>query len=203
MGRRPNPIIVAYFERGPKLDDNSNRYHHRCKACGEDFPKGRSDSLTAHLTKRCPAISQADRVNVCLTLHGLSSTPNHGQFDGLLHNDLNQSPTSPTGPTVPAPLSLEQSQNQIWTPLETLAEVSRQIEANEKHDDHTDITRNAANVTGTIPTTLPTSVPGPLPPTTIDTNPFELHEQYTLDNPPTNLDNHSQHNNRSMLRNQT
>lgn len=25
MGRRPNPVISEFFERGPKLNDNSNR----------------------------------------------------------------------------------------------------------------------------------------------------------------------------------
>ncbi|KAI1094857.1 hypothetical protein F5B19DRAFT_417619 [Rostrohypoxylon terebratum] len=202
MGRKPNPVIVEYFERGPKLNDNSNRYHHRCKACGEDFPKGRSDSLTAHLVRKCPAISQADRVNVCLTLNGLnnnSANATHAanvasrHFNGLVQH---QSPIStistiPTIPTIPptttalpaspatplpAPL-LEQSQNNLqlheWNPLETLAEASRQFEANDKHDDHADHVESAA-----------------IPVTTADSNPLEFHEQYTLDNPPTSLDNH-------------
>lgn len=32
MGRRPNALILQYFERGPKLQDQSNRYPHTCKA---------------------------------------------------------------------------------------------------------------------------------------------------------------------------
>jgi len=40
MGRKPNPLISEYFERGAKINDKSNRYPHRCKLCGEVFPKG-------------------------------------------------------------------------------------------------------------------------------------------------------------------
>lgn len=173
MGRRPNPLILEFFERGAKLNDNSNRYHHRCKACGEDFPKGRSDSLTAHLTKKCPAISQADRVNACLALHGLPNSSNRTQFDGLLHSGPNPGPPAIT----PAP-TLEQSQNQIWTPLETLAEVSRQIEANEKHDDHAPTTQDG--MAGASQTASASS------------NPFELQEQFTLENPPMSVDGREQ-----------
>ena len=35
MGRRPNPLVVEFFERGAKLEDRTNRYEHRCKNCGE------------------------------------------------------------------------------------------------------------------------------------------------------------------------
>ncbi|OTA57755.1 hypothetical protein K449DRAFT_407757 [Hypoxylon sp. EC38] len=173
MGRRPNPLILEFFERGAKLNDNSNRYHHRCKACGEDFPKGRSDSLTAHLTKKCPAISQADRVNACLALHGLPNSSNRTQFDGLLHSGPNPGPPA----IAPAP-PREQSQNQIWTPLETLAEVSRQIEANEKHDDHPPTTQDGmAEATQTA---------------SASSNPFELQEKFTLENPSMSVDGHEQ-----------
>lgn len=51
MGRRPNQLILEYFERGPKLEDASNRYQHTCKSCGERFAKGRIDSLTSHLVR--------------------------------------------------------------------------------------------------------------------------------------------------------
>ncbi|KAI1410818.1 hypothetical protein F5Y13DRAFT_181110 [Hypoxylon sp. FL1857] len=183
MGRRPNPLILEFFERGAKLNDNSNRYHHRCKACGEDFPKGRSDSLTAHLTRKCPAISEADRVNACLALHGLPNGSNRTRFDGLLHSGPNPGPP-PTAPTAP---SLEQSQNQIWTPLETLAEVSRQIEANEKHDDHMPTAQDAM-----IEASQATSG---------SSNPFELQEQFTLENPPMNVDSREQLANKDATQN--
>ncbi|KAI1214109.1 uncharacterized protein F4807DRAFT_406673 [Annulohypoxylon truncatum] len=218
MGRRPNPIIVEYFERGPKLNDNSNRYHHRCKACGEDFPKGRSDSLTAHLLKKCPAISQADRVNVCLALNGLNdpakltnatngmnatnatnatsstNSTNRSQFDGLLHKDSTHGPISPSLPPAalaPAP-SLEQPQSQIWTPLETLAEVSRQFEAKDKHDDHVETTHEPTN---DVPTTASTSAPNAPPAAASASNTFEVHEQFTLDHPPTTVSGHPQNDN--------
>lgn len=35
MGRKPNPLILEFFERGPKIGDQSNRYQHTCKRCGE------------------------------------------------------------------------------------------------------------------------------------------------------------------------
>lgn len=120
MGRRPNSLILQYFERGPKLADNSNRYPHTCKACGENFPKGRIDSLTNHLTKKCPAISEADRINACLTLHGIHHAANRGQ-------KAQPGTVQPNGPPVDLPMI-----QRDWTALETLAEVSRQIEASEK-----------------------------------------------------------------------
>lgn len=96
----------------------------------------------------------------------------HGPFPSHLHSS---SPVT----------SLEQSQNQIWTPLETLAEVSRQIEANEKHDDHVPTTQDPT--AEAVQTTLAAAVV----PITATANSFELHEQFTLENPPTNLDSHS------------
>lgn len=40
MGRRPNAVVGEFFHRGQKLDDNSNRYQHTCKKCGEHVRKG-------------------------------------------------------------------------------------------------------------------------------------------------------------------
>ncbi|KAL7628099.1 hypothetical protein AAE478_002296 [Parahypoxylon ruwenzoriense] len=182
MGRKPNPLILEFFERGAKLNDNSNRYHHRCKACGEDFPKGRIDSLTAHLTKKCPAISEADRINACLALHGINSASNRHRYDGLVHSGPNAGPHNGPAPGS----SLAQAQSQIWTPLETLAEVSRQIEAHEKHDDNVPTTQDPTSEA--VQTTLAAAVP-----VTASSNPFELHEQFTLENPPLNFDNRPQH----------
>ncbi|KAI0202336.1 hypothetical protein F4808DRAFT_72405 [Astrocystis sublimbata] len=188
MGRRPNPLILEFFERGAKLNDNSNRYHHRCKACGEDFPKGRIDSLTNHLTKKCPAISEADRINACLALHGINSGAGRPRYDGLLHSGPNMGPSttdhhhhpdtsSYTG--YPGDQASSQSQSQIWTPLQTLAEVSRQIEAHEKHDDHAAAHDAAAEA---VQTTLAAAIPNLS--SSGANNPFELHEQFTLENPP-------------------
>ncbi|KAI5865070.1 hypothetical protein GGS23DRAFT_557546 [Durotheca rogersii] len=193
MGRKPNALILEFFERGAKLNDNSNRYRHRCKACGEDFPKGRIDSLTAHLTKKCPAISETDRINACLALHGFNNASSRHGFDGLVHSSPNTGPTAAVvpmpGPTAAGPAAgsatnspIAQAQNPIWTPLETLAEVSRQIEANEKHEDPMPPVHES--VDETMQTSLAT--PGPV---TTNATPSELHEQFTLEHPPMNTEN--------------
>ncbi|KAI9672402.1 MAG: hypothetical protein M1817_003424 [Caeruleum heppii] len=126
MGRKPNQLILEFFERGPKLDDASNRYQHTCKACGERFPKGRIDSLTTHLVKKCPAIVLRDRQRALLQLHELPDIPGPEGQDGLgqglsaterLAANDGQEPTRPNG-----------SGEQDWTALEALAEVSRRIE---------------------------------------------------------------------------
>lgn len=210
MGRRPNPLILEFFERGAKLNDNSNRYHHRCKACGEDFPKGRIDSLTNHLTKKCPAISEADRINACLALHGISSGAGRPKYDGLLHSGPNMGPgiaRDGHGSGLDMALSINhvtnqaqdhnqnqnqnenQNQSQIWTPLETLAEVSRQIEAHEKHDDHMLATTHDPT-TEAVQTTLAAAIPNIL---SGANNPFELHEQFTLENPPLSCNTQPEH----------
>ncbi|PGG96380.1 hypothetical protein AJ79_09620 [Helicocarpus griseus UAMH5409] len=72
MGRKPNSIVSEFFNRGAKLADSSNRYEHTCKSCGQNFPKGRADSLLSHLVKTCQAISTADKQRV---LHLWRSTP--------------------------------------------------------------------------------------------------------------------------------
>ncbi len=61
MGRKPNQLILEFFDRGAKLPDGSNRYEHTCKACGERFPKGRIESLMSHLKTKCQAIGSEDR----------------------------------------------------------------------------------------------------------------------------------------------
>lgn len=53
------------------MPDSSNRYEHTCKLCGDNFPKGRPDSLLSHLTKSCQAISIADKQRVLHLLRGL------------------------------------------------------------------------------------------------------------------------------------
>jgi hypothetical protein len=42
MGRRPNVVVGEFFHRGQKLDDNSNRYQHTCKKCGQHVRRGKS-----------------------------------------------------------------------------------------------------------------------------------------------------------------
>jgi hypothetical protein len=160
MGRKPNQLILEFFERGPKLEDSSNRYQHTCKACGEKFPKGRIDSLQTHLVKKCPAISLRDRQKALLQLNDLPDLPESRNGAGL------------NGPTVELPVG---SRN--WTSLsklETLAEVSRQIHMSEKQD---------------VPAQAdaPPNSQGK-PDETPRLERFELQEQWTPENPPLSYD---------------
>lgn len=116
MGRKPNPIILQYFDRGPKLEDASNRYQHSCKQCGEQFPKGRIDSLINHLTKKCSAITLDERREVLLRLHnvGPSADPQSGKTTTLQKG---------------ANISLPFSPSRQFDRLNVLAEASRQVGA--------------------------------------------------------------------------
>ncbi|KAL2023372.1 hypothetical protein VTK56DRAFT_2729 [Thermocarpiscus australiensis] len=162
MGRRPNALILQYFERGPKLQDQSNRYPHTCKACGEHFPRGRLDSLTSHLTKKCPAISEAERVNALLTLSGMSHASQRFQQSQQAHAQAQAQARAAqaNGSSVDLPMI-----QRDWTALGVLAEVSRQIDLNEKNDD-----RGQPN--GTVP-----HAPAP------------LAEHLNLENPPASQEN--------------
>ncbi|CAK7212474.1 hypothetical protein SBRCBS47491_001476 [Sporothrix bragantina] len=231
MGRKPNPIILQFFERGPRLADNSNRYPHRCKACGESFPKGRAESLMTHISKKCPAISEADRINACLSLNGLShhiaaaaaasasAGGGNGNGNGMvgsgargsaasrsqqhLHglqqhahrlaavggangglsqthahhhhllaasNSNNAAAAAAAAAAVAAAAAAVSSSSpstsavdaaaiqRDWTALETLAEVSRQIDLSEKHDDRAPGSAGGGNGDGdasTLPATGP------------------------------------------------
>ncbi|KAH6856518.1 hypothetical protein B0I37DRAFT_403050 [Chaetomium sp. MPI-CAGE-AT-0009] len=166
MGRRPNALILQYFERGPKLQDQSNRYPHTCKACGEHFPRGRLDSLTGHLTKKCPAISESERVSALLALSGMSHASQRFQ-----QTQQAQARAQANGSSVDLPLI----QQRDWTALGVLAEVSRQIDLNEKNDD-----RGQPN--GTVQQGH--SSPGGQP-----AERFELQEQFIIENPPLHQDN--------------
>ncbi|KAI4721733.1 hypothetical protein E4T48_01934 [Aureobasidium sp. EXF-10727] len=115
MGRKPNALILEFFERGAKLADQSNRYEHSCKRCGQVFPKGRPDSLTRHLFEKCPNITDEDRSRALWQpadnyIASNNSTP---QSDA----DLPLMPRrEPSG-------------------LDALAEVSRQLQANGQHEE--------------------------------------------------------------------
>ncbi|KIW06723.1 uncharacterized protein PV09_02417 [Verruconis gallopava] len=61
MGRKPNQAIRHFFERGPKLNDNSNRYQQTCRRCGEKFEKGRQEALIAHVAKSCRGVNSQER----------------------------------------------------------------------------------------------------------------------------------------------
>ncbi|KAF4126466.1 hypothetical protein GMORB2_0202 [Geosmithia morbida] len=173
MGRKPNPLILEYFVRGPKLNDNSNRYPHTCKQCGENFPKGRIDSLTTHITKKCPAISDPDRMRACLELHGITNARAAAAAagGGPDRNGL-QSATSRQVQNLP----------QGWSALETLAEASRQVDLNENSRGGP----KASSPSHELPSpTSPTLVNGGDPANAdFNADRLEMQEQFTLDNPP-------------------
>ncbi|OCK80616.1 hypothetical protein K432DRAFT_382024 [Lepidopterella palustris CBS 459.81] len=124
MGRKPNQLILEFFERGPKLEDASNRYQHTCKSCGEKFPKGRIDSLTNHLVKKCPALPLRDRQRAILQFHELPDLP-----ENMAHA-ANASSQGQNGQTMSLPFAPKQG----MSALETLAEVSRQhLDLSDKH----------------------------------------------------------------------
>lgn len=121
MGRKPNQLILEFFVRGQKLEDASNRYQHTCKACGEMFPKGRIDSLTNHLVKKCQAIPLRDRQRVLLRLHELP--------------DLSEAEQS-KDPNLAAAVKGKNSDlpftRQNFDGLNVLAEASRQVGASDQ-----------------------------------------------------------------------
>ncbi|KAJ5091855.1 hypothetical protein NUU61_006725 [Penicillium alfredii] len=121
MGRKPNQLILEFFIRGPKLEDASNRYQHTCKACGEKFPKGRIDSLTNHLVKKCQALPLRDRQRVLLRLHEL---PDIADSEG------NKDPNTATGKGKSADGSFPNRPN--FDGLNVLAEASRQVGASDQ-----------------------------------------------------------------------
>lgn len=127
MGRKPNQLILEFFERGPKLDDQSNRYEHTCKRCKMLFPKGRPDTMNRHLFEQCPKISELDKARAFACAQGqmdpeaiakrFGDNPGAQQFTGVTpfrHLAPSQ------GDSVTASLNREPSA------LDTLAEVSRQ-----------------------------------------------------------------------------
>lgn len=110
--------------------------------------------MTSHLGK-CTALSTIERQTALLACHNQHYLPEGTEFrDGnvLFH-----------GPTVDLPIAPRN-----WTPLETLAEASRQIGLSEKHDG-----TPGGNVAGGGRSSEPPRA-----------DRLELHEQYTLDNPP-------------------
>jgi hypothetical protein len=121
MGRKPNQLILEFFVRGQKLEDASNRYQHTCKACGEKFPKGRIDSLTNHLVKKCQAIPLRDRQRVLLRLHELPD---------LSDSDPNKASTV-TGVQKGKTVDLPYTTRPNFDGLNVLAEASRQVGASD------------------------------------------------------------------------
>ena len=120
MGRKPNRLVLEFFDRGAKLPDGSNRYEHTCKACGEFFPKGRIESLMSHVTTKCQAIAPEDRHRARVQLY---ERPDEELRD--TSGSLKPSATS-KGQRYTTKLPFTGGRN--FTGLEVLAEASRQIE---------------------------------------------------------------------------
>ena len=119
MGRKPNQLVIEFFERGAKLGDASNRYQYKCKACGEHFPKGRMDSLVAHMTKICPVLSAEDRQRALLRLQQAPEQPTNGpQSTHMSYGLLQLGSSGKSG----------SAQVKKLSGLEALAEASRQVE---------------------------------------------------------------------------
>ena len=115
MGRRPNQVILRYFERGAKLPNN--RYMQVCRKCGQEYPKGRIETLTAHLIKKCPVLSLAERTAILLELHDLG-TPQS--------SDRGATPTRQSLPSNPVILPPTPTRSN-YNGLNVLAEASRQV----------------------------------------------------------------------------
>lgn len=123
MGRKPNQLVLEYFDRGAKLEDSSNRYVHTCKACGRSFPKGRVEGLIAHIEKSCASIRREDRMRI-LSQAAPSPQPVPHQNSNDLHSlDYPRSHTLGEHQPIPAV-----SSGRSLTGLEALAEASRQLE---------------------------------------------------------------------------
>ena len=127
MGRKPNQVILQYFNRGSKLDDASNRYQHTCRACGEHFPKGRIEALITHLTKKCPSIDFQQKQDIVIQFYDISDSGHPG---GL------PAPKSCNRVEKSKPISLPFSPTkQNFNSLNILAEASRRVGANDPPKD--------------------------------------------------------------------
>ncbi|KAH8656201.1 hypothetical protein BGZ60DRAFT_472846 [Tricladium varicosporioides] len=134
MGRKPNPLILRYFDRGAKLNDSSNRYAHTCKQCGDHFPKGRIDSLNNHISKKCPGLNEAERRSILLEMNNMPNDGIHSMHNGEMQMGVPQ-PPGVIG------------NNGEWTALEALAEVSRQMQ----NPDHSESNQVKRGVPGDTP----------------------------------------------------
>ncbi|KAL8998023.1 MAG: hypothetical protein Q9169_002863 [Polycauliona sp. 2 TL-2023] len=122
MGRKPNQLVLEYFDRGAKLVDNSNRYVQTCKACGKSFPKGRIESLTTHIEKDCASIRREDRRRI---LPDAVPSPSIAPQDS---NNVNVSDFSRNYDPMEHQSISAVTNGRNLTGLEALAEASRQLE---------------------------------------------------------------------------
>ena len=122
MGRKPNQLVLEYFDRGAKLEDNSNRYVQTCKACGKSFPKGRIETLITHIEKNCASIKREDRMRILSQAPSPQPFP-HQNGNGVNPLDFPRSLILGEDQSLPAV-----SSGRSLTGLEALAEASRQLE---------------------------------------------------------------------------
>ncbi|OQU96826.1 hypothetical protein CLAIMM_02853 [Cladophialophora immunda] len=132
MGRRPNPLMAEFFERGAKIGDSSNRYEQTCRRCGEHFPRGRSEAMVTHLTKKCPAVSNAERTKIILRLHDLSLPDVHPYIDPTFNperaeNDERAAEQDESDNSARLPYG---QSRQNFDGLNVLAEASRRVGGN-------------------------------------------------------------------------
>ncbi|RMZ79262.1 hypothetical protein DV737_g3538, partial [Chaetothyriales sp. CBS 132003] len=121
MGRKPNQVVLQYFDRGSKLDDSSNRYQHTCKACGALFPKGRIEGLVNHLTKKCPSLAPSQKQHIVIQFYNLGpETANLALPETTRHEQQ-----VGDRPTFSVPLTTPVKQN--FHSLNILAEASRRV----------------------------------------------------------------------------
>ncbi|KAL2423377.1 hypothetical protein ABEF95_007713 [Exophiala dermatitidis] len=135
MGRRPDALIAQYFARGAKIGDASNRYEYTCSRCGAHFPKGRRETLNAHLTKKCPSVSEAERIEIGWRLLDLPA-PNEdststGQKGATVNSGSGTSAmVASSSSTATTAQDGQRQQQQNFNGLNVLAEASRQVGGN-------------------------------------------------------------------------
>ena len=141
MGRRPNPLMAEFFQRGNKISNGSNRYEQTCKRCNEYFPKGRNESMVPHLTKKCPGINRQERARIIFRLHDLALpdlnpyidpnyAPEVAQDTSQPENGNNNPQNQPGRPRA----ARTQDRNQDFDGLNVLAEASRRVGRDERED---------------------------------------------------------------------
>jgi hypothetical protein len=130
MGRKPDPVISEYFNRGAKVADTSNRYHWTCKQCGEHFPKGRVEGLHNHVTKTCAALSVQEKTRLVLQIHEIGLTANVTATAAAKNKGKGQKANG-AAPASSQPLSSDRQQVfdsiDSLNGLNVLAEASRQV----------------------------------------------------------------------------
>ncbi|KIX95629.1 uncharacterized protein Z520_08749 [Fonsecaea multimorphosa CBS 102226] len=132
MGRRPNPLMAEFFVRGAKIGDSSNRYEQNCRRCGEHFARGRSEAMVTHLTKKCPALSHAERTKIILRLHDISVPDVHPYIDPTFdpkatENNERAAEQDKNDNNVTLPFG---QNRQNFDGLNVLAEASRRVDSN-------------------------------------------------------------------------